>query len=256
MLITLNEQEFSKCADFAKRCALNQQKIEFGQSDTKPRDTEEISRDNLIGKMAEAAFAKMVYDRCWIETELDFNYYPRGIWDDQDAVINGWRIDIKATRRGGQWMLIEWSKLNFRQKQNKLSHVYVMASVNWDRAHDLPHREVELVGCASILKLKPGINSTEVLRKGDCIPGTRTRLQADNYGIHFSNLNHDWDTILAYILENEPPDLSSYPNPYTRKPVYHYIDTKNLNANEDHVSKTTRFAEVKCKVMRLLRIKE
>lgn len=215
MLITLDEQEFNLCLDFAKRCAQNQQEIEFGQSDTKPRDTQEISRDNLIGKMAEVAFAKMLHEKYGIEIDLDFNYYPRGKWDDQDAEINGWRIDVKATRKGGRWMLIEWSKLNFRQKQNKLSHLYVMASVNWDREHDLPHRDVELVGCVSIQKLKPTNASTKILRKGSCIPGTQTSLQADNYGILFSDLEHDWDAVFKYILENDPPDLSTYPNPYT-----------------------------------------
>lgn len=144
MRITLNEQEFANCVEFSKKCALNQQQIEFGQSDTKPRGTAEISRDNLIGKMAEVAFAKMLHECYGIEIELDFNYYPRGKWDDQDAEINGWRIDVKATRRGGRWMLIEWSKLDFRQKQDKLSHLYVMASVDWDRGYDLPHRDVEL----------------------------------------------------------------------------------------------------------------
>jgi hypothetical protein len=44
---------------------------------------------------------------------LDFNIYPRGVWDEADAIINGWRIDIKATRPGAKWMLIElglWQK--------------------------------------------------------------------------------------------------------------------------------------------------
>ena len=222
MRITLWEQEFEKCVEFAKRCALNQQQIEFGQADTKPRDTAEISRDNLIGKMAEVAFAKMVRERCGIEIELDFNYYPRGEWDDQDAEINGWRIDIKATRKGGRWMLIEWSKLDFRQKQDRLSHLYVMASVDWDRDRDLPHRDVELVGCASIQKLKPNIASTQILPKGTCIPGTKTPLQADNYGIPFTALENNWDYVMQYILSNEPPDLGLYPNPYTGVPMDPY----------------------------------
>lgn len=219
MRIRLNGQEFQTCVAFAKKCALNQQEIEFGQADTKPRGTAEISRDNLIGKMAEAAFAKMARERYGKEVKLDFNYYPRGKWDDQDAEINGWRIDVKATRRGGRWMLIEWSKLGFRQKQGKLSHLYVMASVDWDRGRDLPHRDVELVGCASIQRLKPGQPSVEILRKGTCIPGTKTLLQADNYGIPFQALETDWDSVMRYILAHDPPDLSLYPNPCTGRPM-------------------------------------
>ena len=165
MIIRLNDHEYEQCLAFAQTCALNQQRIEFGQSDTLPRATSEISRDNMIGKMAEVAFAKMLHKRYGIDIKLDFNYYPRGKWDDQDAVINGWLIDVKATRKGGKWMLIEWSKLKFRQKQNMLSHLYVMASVDWDRTQDLPHREVDLVGCASIIRLMPGAEKTEVLKK-------------------------------------------------------------------------------------------
>ena len=219
MIVWLNDSEFEQCLTFAQKCALNQQQIEFGQTDTIPRCTSEIGRDNMIGKMAEVAFAKMLHNRYGIDIELDFNYYPRGKWDDQDAVINGWLIDVKATRKGGRWMLIEWSKLNFRQKQHKLSHLYVMASVDWDRSHDLPQREVDLIGCASITKLLPTAEKTVVLPKGACIPHTHTRLQADNYGIHFSDLETDWDKVMRYILNNKPPDLSSYPNPYTGKPI-------------------------------------
>lgn len=219
MIIRLNENEYEQCLVFAQTCALNQQRIEFGQSDTVPRSTAEISRDNMIGKMAEVAFAKMLRERYDIAIELDFNYYPRGKWDDQDAVINGWMIDVKATRKGGQWMLIEWSKLNFRQKQAKLSHLYVMAAVDWDRERDLPYREVDLIGCASIQKLRPGVPSTAILRKGACIPNTHMRLQADNYGIRFADLEKNWDYVISFLRNNAPPDLCDYPNPYTGRPV-------------------------------------
>ena len=61
-----------------RKSVYNQQQIELGQADTKPRDEAEISRNNLIGKMTEAVFAKMFHNRYRIEVELDFNYYPRG----------------------------------------------------------------------------------------------------------------------------------------------------------------------------------
>lgn len=257
MRIALNEQEFLKCVEFAKTCALNQQQIEFGQSDTKPRETSEISRDNLIGKMAEVAFAKMLQERYDIAIELDFNYYPRGKWDDQDAEINGWRIDVKATRKGGRWMLIEWSKLDFRQKQDKLSHLYVMASVDWDRGHDLPHREVDLVGCASIQKLKPNNATTVVLRKGTCIPGTKTPLQADNYGIRFSDLEDNWDYVMQYMLDNDPPDLSLYPNPYTGKPRrLEDHRTYHEGAPEIKLKESAAITQIKMWFKKLLNIKD
>ena len=219
MFVELTELEYNKCVEFSRMCALNQQRIEFGQGDTTPRTMDEISRDNLIGKMAEVAFARMLHDVYRIDIELDFNYYPRGEWDDQDAVVNGWRIDVKATRKGGRWMLIEWSKLDFRQKQGKLSHLYAMAIVDWDRNRDLPNQRVEVVGCASVMKLRTGIPTTLVLRKGECIPGTNTRLQADNYGISFSDLEKDWESVIQFITTHSPPNLETYPNPYTGMPI-------------------------------------
>lgn len=60
MIIELTHEELNKCSEFAYKCAQNQQSIEFGQSDTIPRLTNEIGRDNLIGKIAEVAFAKMM----------------------------------------------------------------------------------------------------------------------------------------------------------------------------------------------------
>ena len=217
MVIRLTEEEIRRCVEFAYKCAGNQQRIEFGQRDTAERDVPEIGRDNLIGKIAEVAFAKMLRKRYHIDIDLDFNLYPRGEWDRQDMVINGWKIDVKGTKNNGRWMLIEWSKLNFRQRDDELSHLYVMASVAWDRSRDLPTGNVNLVGCASINRLKPDVKYTHVLRKGSFIPGTRSNkpLQADNYGIRFSHLTTDWDSIMRKITTEQPPDTDSYPNPYT-----------------------------------------
>lgn len=215
MLISLSEEQMQMCYGFSIKCAENQQKIEFGQSDTVPRSLEEIGRDNLIGKIAEVAFAEMLKNSFNIVISLDFEYYPRGKWDGQDTIINGWRIDVKGTREGGKWMLIEWSKLSFRQKDKDLPHMFVMASVKWDRDTNTPTGEVVLKGSASINKLRPGSSKTKILMKGDYIPKTNTQLQADNFAIHFNDLNHDWDLVINYILNNKPPDLEDYPDPYT-----------------------------------------
>ena len=99
--IRLSQDELARCIEFSQRSAPNQQAIEFGQRSTKARSTREIARDNLIGKIAEVAFSKMMKENYGIDVPLDFNYYPRGQWDNQDAVINGWRIDVKGTRKGG-----------------------------------------------------------------------------------------------------------------------------------------------------------
>lgn len=210
MIIKLPKSEIERCKEFSEKCATNQQEIEFGQKDTAPRKNKEISRDNLIGKLAEVAFAKMMEENYNLHIDLDFNYYPRGEWDNQDAVINGWRIDVKGTRQGGKWMLIEWSKLKFRKSQKLLSHFYVMSTVGWNRGKDTPTGTVELVGYATLGQLKADYEDTLVIRKGEKIPGTDTRLQADNFARNFKVLRKDWDLMVKYLQKDIVENTSNY----------------------------------------------
>ena len=60
MRVTLTKDELTKCKFFSLKCAENQQAIEFGQKTTKARDVKEIARDNLIGKIAETAFSRIM----------------------------------------------------------------------------------------------------------------------------------------------------------------------------------------------------
>lgn len=205
MKIQLTQTDIDRCYEFAWRCAKNQQEIEFGQHDTQKRHHKEIARDNFIGKMAEVAFAQMLKNRYQLNVDLDFNYYPRGVWDQKDADLYGWRIDVKATKEGGKWMLIEWSKLQFRRKEDQLSHLYVMASVGLNHQDDTPKGWVDIVGGASIFKLSDHIDTTKILRKGSFLPNTKVSLQADNFGISFASLEHDWDKIMQHIKTHQPP---------------------------------------------------
>lgn len=217
--IVLTPEEIERCREFAQISSHTQQAVEFGQHSTKERPVSEISRDTLIGKLAETAFSKILRENYGVEAELDFNYYPRGKWDDQDAEINEWRIDVKGTRQGGHWLLIEWNKLCFRQINNNMSHVFVMFSVGWDRASDTPTGCVRYEGAVSLDRLNQHSPTTRLLRKGDVIPGTHAVLQADNYAVHFDDLNRSLDQFVEYILSHTPPDTltGNYINPYSGK---------------------------------------
>lgn len=224
--IVLTDAEMDKCREFSRISAASQQAIEFGQHTTKARPEKEIARDNLIGKMAEVAFSKMMKENYGVDVPLDFNYYPRGQWDGQDAEINGWRIDVKGTRSGGRWMLIEWNKLDFWQRDNNPSHLFVMFTVDWDRSADQPTGEVSYQGAASLAKLKESVPTTVVLRKGAVIPGTQTHLQADNYGIRFGDLYKHLNHLVKFLLK-APPEQSltdNYKNPYTGETTREIID--------------------------------
>ncbi len=229
--IRLSQDELNRCIEFAQKSAPNQQAIEFGQRTTKPRRIGEIARDNLIGKIAEVAFSKMMKENYDIDVPLDFNYYPRGQWDSQDAVINGWRIDVKGTRQGGRWMLIEWNKLKFRQRDNNLSHLYVMFSVAWDRIADCPTGLVSYEGAVSLSRLNSKCKTTKVLRKGDVIPGTHTTLQADNYGIQFSDLYKHLNHLVQHLTTKEPPEslTAEFLDPYTGQTTVQILTASKLD---------------------------
>ena len=223
MKICLTTEEISQCIDFSARSARSQQQIEFGQHDTARRSMREIARDNCIGKLAEVAFSKLMKQRFCLDIPLDFNIYPRGVWDEADAIINGWRIDIKATRPGAKWMLIEWNKLNFRVNEKKPTHVFVMAVTAWDRENDTPTGEVEFVGFASRRRLKSGVPGTYTIRKGECLPGKNVRLQADNFGIKFSDLDTDWDFMVAKLLERSPVTHATIERKNIWTKLWHWI---------------------------------
>lgn len=76
--IRLSQEELDRCIEFSKKNAPSQQAIEIGQRTTEPRGTNEIARDNLIGKIAEVAFSKRMKENYSINVPLDFNNYPRG----------------------------------------------------------------------------------------------------------------------------------------------------------------------------------
>lgn len=252
--IRLTGSELEQCREFSYVSARSQQAIEFGQRTTKARSVNEISRDNLIGKIAEVAFSKMMKENYGINVRLDFNYYPRGQWDNQDAVINGWRIDIKGTRKGGRWMLIEWNKLVFRQRDNNLSHVYLMFLVDWNRQTDQPTGWVSYKGAVSLSKLNENTPTTVVLRKGTKIPETKTYLQADNYGIQFKDLYKDLDHLVEYLTQSPPPSslTDNFRNPYTGETTTAILSKTKVPENSTETVQAKQPQERKNGVMRTI----
>lgn len=206
-VITLTPDEMQKCIEFSKKSAETQQDIEFGQKDTKPRQTEEIARDNLIGKMAEVAVLRMLREKYGIHYPVNYEIYPRGEWDDCDVKIGGWSIDIKSTRIE-KWLLFETNKLKMRQSQkiNNLDAL-IMCKTPWNMDKDEPKGTVELIGLISMKKLLSSDPKVKHLKKGDFIPNTKSKLQAENLAVAFDDLEHNWDMMIDYMTNNPPPKL-------------------------------------------------
>lgn len=207
----LTEYELDRCIAFSKASAPTQQAKEFGQNETKPRSKTEVARDNLIGKMAEMAFSRMLREDFGVHLPINFDIYPRGECDDQDFQINGWKIDVKSTTKG-HWMLFEADKLRMRSEQslNNLPDVILMCQTPWHEDTDEPEGSVAIIGTISLTRLLSVDPKVLRLGKNEYIPGTRTRLLAENYGVHFRDLCRDFSTTIPYLLHNHPPDPSSY----------------------------------------------
>ena len=208
-IIRLTEDEIKRCKNFARESARTQQAIEFGNRNVPRRSEQEIARDNLIGKLAEVAFANFLEQEFRIHCELDFEIYAQGVWDREDLLIYNQPVDIKATRPGGRWLLVELNKLEFRKNENRLPFCFLFARTGWDRVKDEPTGEVDLTGYALLEqichvdeigtrseKICKGIEGTQFLAAGQCIPNTQVSLQADNCARPVRLLNTDWSSLI------------------------------------------------------------
>ena len=192
MLMTLSENEYRRCKEFALESAQSQQRIEFGNKNTSERSFGDIAEDTLVGKMAEVAVVKFLREKYGLHLPVNYEVYPRGEWDDEDVIVNGRTIDIKATRKG-HCLMVEKSKMLFRLKQDRVPNIIVACKIK-------DERRVELVGAISTWRMvRPDGEKTLFLRKGDFIPGTRFRLKTDNYVVEFKNLC-DVRTAFDYVL--------------------------------------------------------
>ena len=116
MTIELTHEELNKCREFAYKSAQNQQSVEFGQSDTRPRSASEIGCDNSIGKIAEVAFAKMMLQEFGIKIELDFEYYPRGEWTIRIPLLTIGKSMLKGHIRAENGCLLNGTRSIFARR--------------------------------------------------------------------------------------------------------------------------------------------
>lgn len=195
MKIKLTDYEYLLCVLFSEKSARSQQQIEFGNKKTAKRPLKEIREDTLCGKMAEVAVVKFLREQYSLHLPVNYEIYPRGDWDDEDIIVNGKTIDVKSTNAYGKFLLIEESKVDFRKRQDKVPNMFIQCKTYVDEM------QVEIVGCISAKKLTdPANNKVIRLKAGECIPGTQTELQADNYCVKHEDLC-DIKTAFDYITK-------------------------------------------------------
>lgn len=215
--VRLERRHLDECRRFSDECSKSQQAIEFGQADTAARSFAEITRDNLIGKLGEFAVQRFLEEND-IRVDLDLDIYERGEWDACDIQWRGWTFDVKCTKSRSHWFLVEWNKLQFRADAGELPHFFILTRLVDDRivtdpSYSAEFVEVDLVGYVDTRRLAVGTPGVEVLSKGSMIPGTKTPLMAQSFGIEDRIMEHDWRRLIRTIGTESPFSLADYEAP-------------------------------------------
>ena len=186
----IGEKLKSQCEDFAKLMSLNNQAHEFNEISTKPRDQDSIYKDNLIGKIAEVGVYLWLATRGIYATTPDFTVIGKNKRDDGDITNKGKHISVKSTERG-RCLLVHTGQLAWHR-----ADVYFVCNSKPDSSKikirgyafddDLVSKDGQDVGKLSIFILK-----------GECIPNTNAKLQADNFCI--KDLQTDFDTLIRRL---------------------------------------------------------
>jgi hypothetical protein len=195
-VIELTPAELDRCWVFCRKVAKTQQTIEFGESAFN-RSTEEVARDSMIGRVAEVAFQKWVKINFKLGIKLDWEIKPRKEWDAEDARVGDITFDIKGTRKGGRFLLVEENKLNFRKKEDNIPSYFVFVTCGWDREKDEPLGDAEIHGFCDGERLSecpPRFPVFEV-KKGLPLFLGGPILQATNRAVEGKNLRTDWENM-------------------------------------------------------------
>ena len=125
--------------------------------------------------------------------ELDFNIYPRGVWDIEDFKISGKRFSIKTSKPYARYLLLETKDL----ERGDTCDYYVLVLV------DVENKTAKIKGYIPKNEMQTVSKKTLDLKKGECIPDTRVLLDADNHARHKDDLlgkccnsEYDWKSLV------------------------------------------------------------
>jgi hypothetical protein len=195
MTVYLTDYDMEQCKLFAREAARTgtHEQNEFGNWNTIRRSPDRMYQDILTGKLAEVAVARWMYSGYGVKVPTNFEQIPLGDCDNEDFQVNGWALDIKCTKTG-RWLLFEKHKAEYRKRTGTAPDFVIMCREK--------HKAIEIVGGISFRHLTaPDGERVRFIRKGEQIPGTTTRLKADNYAVPFERLG-DPDRILRWTAEN------------------------------------------------------
>ena len=187
--ITITDIEYEKCKEFAEKSSSSQREHRSGG--TMIRNNNQIFSDTLRGKMGEIAIKKFLEQHPFNfeEIELDFEIYPRGVWDREDFKISDKRFSIKTAKHFSRYLLLETKDL----ERGDTYDYYVLVLVNEKK------RTAQIAGYIPKNEMQTVSKKTFDLKKGECIPDTSVPLDADNHARHKNDLfnsEDDWKSLV------------------------------------------------------------
>jgi len=180
--VLVDYQIKKKCRDFAEESAKTQR--DFRSGGTLRRSMDKMIGDIERGKLAEAVVQRFLESH-GIKIDLDFDIYPRGIWDDGDFTLKGMKFSIKASKAYAKWLLLESKDI----ERNYLFDYYIFVNVDKNLEGGIVRGYATMKDVLGFTKLK----------KGDFLPNTNTVLDADNHGREVKYLSQNWDQILGVL---------------------------------------------------------
>jgi len=195
-IFTISNEDWIKCQEFAKKCALTHRKQRSGGSLV--RSIKQTERDILQGKIGEE-IARYFLETLGVKgIELDYEDYGSGVWDDADILIGKTTISVKSTKFYSRWFLKEKKDID----RGDIYDYYILVTIDMRLINkgQLPFGMIR--GYLDKDTLLSDNHIVRHLNKGENIPNTNTHLDADNYAVHCNNLfNNESDWVkLARIL--------------------------------------------------------
>ena len=173
-----SKDEIEEAERFAIAFAERKDRHNFAQKDD-TRSFEKVVEDVKNGKLAEIAF-------CYhspFEIKPDFDVYEG--FETRDFLINGYKLEIKASKNG-RCLMLDCD----RKSQLILKDVYVFANVFSG-----------IIDLVAFISSKKFLKKSRYYKKGDFIPGTTTPMVAPNLIVQSKNMSGNWSKLFTY-LEN------------------------------------------------------
>lgn len=194
------------------------------------RKSSEVFANTFQGKLAECAVYNLFY-RFKNKTEVDFDIYGKGVWDDVDLIINGKAVSIKSSKFFSQLFLLETSDWDEQGrylpnidlgrilydyfifvrikpsivdllKRNRLLYSNFVAKNDLDKLIFSEDWSYEVSGYLTKDDLVEVIHNNHIIHQGEFLNKIDTKMDADNYYVLLYDLR-DISDLLEELWQYE-----------------------------------------------------